>query len=180
MNEKLTAEQRVNDILVWVLRARRNPALADDRDFRESFLQNFGKTAHTAEDECICNLDPDDTCPVKIFNEDCPIHGYEYEEVDLMSKIEDAMKIPDYFNTTEDEPKKHWQKCRCEDGFPPYPDCWCQAHTAEDEPSRYQTALEVQAEYLKELNKYSKEKSWEEGQSQSGLFMWLSEKITGG
>ena len=82
MNEKLTAEQRVNDILVWVLRARRNPALADDRDFRESFLQNFGKTAHTAEDECICNLDPDDTCPVKIFNEDCPIHGYEYEEVD--------------------------------------------------------------------------------------------------
>ena len=36
----------------------------------------------TAEDECICNLDPDDTCPVKIFNEDCPIHGYEYEEVD--------------------------------------------------------------------------------------------------
>ena len=52
------------------------------------------------------------------------------------------------------------------------------AHTTEDE--RYQTALEVQAEYLKELNKYSKEKSWEEGQSQSGLFMWLGEKITGG
>ena len=77
----------------------------------------------------------------------------------------------------EDEPKKHWQKCRCEDGFPPYPDCWCQAHTAEDEPSRYQTALEVQAEYLKELNKYSKEKSWEEGQSQSGLFMWLGMKL---
>ena len=40
-------------------------------------------TANTEpEDECICNLDPDDTCPVKIFNEDCPIHGYEYEEVD--------------------------------------------------------------------------------------------------
>ena len=52
-------------------------------------------------------------------------------------------------------------------------------YTPEDEPSRYQIALEVQAEYLKELNKYSKEKSWEEGQSQSGLFMWLSEKITG-
>ena len=53
-----------------------------------------------------------------------------------------------------------------------------QANPPEDE--RYQTALEVQAEYLKELNKYSKEKSWEEGQSQSGLFMWLGEKITGG
>ena len=49
------------------------------------------------------------------------------------------------------------------------------AHTTEDE--RYQTALEVQAEYLKELNKYSKEKSWEEGQSQSGLFMWLGMKL---
>ena len=53
------------------------------------------------------------------------------------------------------------------------------AYPTEDDPSRYQIALEVQAEYLKELNKYSKEKSWEEGQSQSGLFMWLSEKITG-
>ena len=48
-------------------------------------------------------------------------------------------------------------------------------NTTEDE--RYQTALEVQAEYLKELNKYSKEKSWEEGQSQSGLFMWLGMKL---
>ena len=47
----------------------------------------------------------------------------------------------------------------------------------EDDPSRYQTTLEVQAEYLKELNKYSKEKSWEEGQSQSGLFMWLGMKL---
>ena len=45
------------------------------------------------------------------------------------------------------------------------------------EDERYQTALEVQAEYLKELNKYSKEKSWEEGQSQSGLFMWLGMKL---
>jgi len=52
-----------------------------------------------------------------------------------------------------------------------------EVHTAEDEPSRYQIALEVQAEYLSELNKYSKEKSWEEGQSQSGLFMWLGMKL---
>ena len=52
------------------------------------------------------------------------------------------------------------------------------AHTEpEDEPSRYQTALEVQAEYMAAVNKYSKQKSWEEGQSQSGLFMWLGMKL---
>jgi len=45
-----------------------------------SFLNDW--LANTEpEDECICNLDPEDICPVKIFNEDCPIHGFsEYTE----------------------------------------------------------------------------------------------------
>ena len=78
---------------------------------------------------------------------------------------------------TEDECNHVWY------GRPSIGDTVCgkcgiqEVHTAEDEPSRYQIALEVQAEYLSELNKYSKEKSWEEGQSQSGLFMWLGMKL---
>ena len=35
-----------------------------------------------SQEECICNLDPDDTCPVKIFNEDCPIHGFSEDKTE--------------------------------------------------------------------------------------------------
>ena len=89
-------------------------------------------------------------------------------------EVNKGVYIPPY-NIAEDE-------CNHENAahnFQSCPDCGksLQPHTTEDDPSRYQTTLEVQAEYLKELNKYSKEKSWEEGQSQSGLFMWLGMKL---
>jgi len=83
MNEKLTSkqpemvtitEEHWNDFQQLVVN---NANLEKENKELKQLL-----TAHIAEDECICNLDPDDTCPVKIFNEDCSIHGYEYEEVD--------------------------------------------------------------------------------------------------
>jgi len=67
------------------------------------------RDAHTAEDECICNLDPDDTCPVKIFNEDCPIHGYEYEkdECKQQAKLNARIKneICEYYPCGDDPQK---------------------------------------------------------------------------
>ena len=40
----------INEILVWVLNSRNNPALKDDREFRQSFLQNFNALPGKEED----------------------------------------------------------------------------------------------------------------------------------
>ena len=87
-------------------------------------LEDF-LTTTPAEDECICNLDPDDTCPVKIFNEDCPIHGYEYEEVDGWVICPDCgreihlpfpsetqitrLKIEEFWTTHKDKFNEYWR-----------------------------------------------------------------------
>jgi len=100
MNEKLTAEQIVEIIRkygdalpsggfhlssVYFEAVAKEITTNTAEDEKERSLRKIREVCgeiNTTEDECICNLDPDDTCPVKIFNEDCPIHGYEYEEVD--------------------------------------------------------------------------------------------------
>ena len=41
---------------------------------------------------------------------------------------------------------------------------------------KYQSTRDVIAEYLKMVNKASKQKAWEEGQSLSGLWTWLTEQ----
>ena len=136
---------------------------------------------HTAEDE---------RCPdcksIHLCNR-CMICGYQWDSSTTEDNTEDAIEHYAIGGSPIDyTPEDECENChgtgwvqygeKWEGYIKPCPNCT----PTEDEPSRYQTALEVQAEYLKELNKYSKEKSWEEGQSQSGLFMWLSEKITGG
>ena len=151
MNEKLTAEQRD-----WIYNYFYDVMSLDTFVGSVASLENF-LTAHIAEDEDMCQCF---TCQ----GSGKWASGY----------------CPDSENpahTTEDEA----EYCACGLDVRDCGGCMnVDYEPPEDEPSRYQTALEVQAEYLKELNKYSKEKSWEEGQSQSGLFMWLSEKITGG
>jgi len=111
----------------------------------ECGMRAKGKILTAQEDECICNLDPNDTCPVKIFNEDCPIHGFsEYTaqegdkltpgqlcEIWISAGLMDCDEFVKHYANTAQEGEHHSQCPKCGydgkmyDPTPPKEECEC-------------------------------------------------------